>query len=91
MKVNELGVQLIGDYRKIIRMSWARRENLEKLAVDKKDVDKLWGAYLGIEMISLGSISLGRVDLGGQPPRSTRPDAPRCPAMPRTPLAASMP
>ena len=50
MKVNELGVQLIGDYRKIIRMSWARRENLEKLAVDKKDVDKLWGAYLGIEM-----------------------------------------
>ena len=31
--------------------------------------------------VSLGSVSLGRVDLGGQPPRSTRPDA-------RTPMPA---
>jgi pyrimidine deaminase RibD-like protein len=50
VKANELGMQLIGYYRKIVRMNVERQEALKRLKIEEQDVKKLRGGYPGIPM-----------------------------------------
>jgi pyrimidine deaminase RibD-like protein len=50
VKANELGMQLIGYYRKIVRMNAERQESLKRLNLEEADVKRLRGGYPGIAM-----------------------------------------
>jgi hypothetical protein len=50
VKASELGIQLIGYYRKIVGMNVERQESLKRLNLGEADVKRLRGGYPGIAM-----------------------------------------